>query len=204
MNGESEKREPTAVASASSDTASIEKTAGVSKIEGVTLAWSAKGLWVAWAGILLLAVAVSLDSQTIYSFQPYATSTFGAHSLLATIGTVQNIMYAVTKPPVAKIADVFGYELLPVTPIAPENAGVDRDPYSRFEAFTVSIALLTLGFILEATSKNIGTFAAAQIFYVAGQVGIQFMQQIFAAGQLAVRRRLLQKTPKSQCAWEWN
>lgn len=111
MAGESEKHNPNAVASAGSDTASVEKTAGVSKIEGVTLAWSAKGLWIAWAGIMLLAVAVSLDSQTIYSFQPYATSTFGAHSLLATIGTVQNIMYAVTKPPVAKIADVFGYEL---------------------------------------------------------------------------------------------
>lgn len=59
-------------------------------------------------------------------------------------------------------------------------------PYSRFEAFTVSIFLITLGFILEATSNNIGAFAAAQIFYVAGQVGIQFMQQIFAAGELAV------------------
>lgn len=59
-------------------------------------------------------------------------------------------------------------------------------PYSRFEAFTVSILLITLGFILEATSTNIGAFAAAQIFYVAGQVGIQFMQQIFAAGEHAV------------------
>lgn len=114
MAGESENRDPNTVASVSSDTASIEKTAGVSKIEGVTLAWSAKGLWIAWAGIMLLAVAISLDSQTIYSFQPYATSTFGAHSLLATIGTVQNIMYAVTKPPVAKIADVFGYRPPPL------------------------------------------------------------------------------------------
>lgn len=55
--------------------------------------------------------------------------------------------------------------------------------YSRFEAFTFSVVLLTLGFILEAASQDIGTFAAAQIFYVAGQVGIQFMQQIFAAGK---------------------
>lgn len=110
MHGESEKKEPVAEATTNnSDTASIEKTAGVAKIEGVTLAWSKVGLWTAWAGIMLLAVAVSLDSQTIYSYQPMATSTFGAHSLLATIGTVQNIMYAVTKPPVAKIADVFGY-----------------------------------------------------------------------------------------------
>lgn len=127
MAGESEKRDPNTVASVSSDTASIEKTAGVSKIEGVTLAWSAKGLWIAWAGIMLLAVAISLDSQTIYSFQPYATSKFGAHSLLATIGTVQNIMYAVTKPPVAKIADVFGYGLL-LSPREERNAGADRYP----------------------------------------------------------------------------
>ncbi|KAH8152683.1 uncharacterized protein LAJ45_03524 [Morchella importuna] len=170
MHGESEKKEPVAEATTNnSDTASIEKTAGVAKIEGVTLAWSKVGLWTAWAGIMLLAVAVSLDSQTIYSYQPMATSTFGAHSLLATIGTVQNIMYAVTKPPVAKIADVFG----------------------RFEAFTFSVVLLTLGFILEAASQDIGTFAAAQIFYVAGQVGIQFMQQIFAADTTNLKWRAL-------------
>lgn len=185
MTGEPEKREPNTAASASSiDAASIEKTAGVSKIEGVTLAWSAKGLWFAWAGIMLLAVAVSLDSQTIYSYQPYATSTFGAHSLLATIGTVQNIMYAVTKPPVAKIADVFGYGLQNYLFLILVVTATDRLLCSRFEAFTFSVFLLTLGFILEAASNDIGTFAAAQIFYVAGQVGIQFMQQIFAAGEL--------------------
>lgn len=79
-----------------------------------------------------------------------------------------------------------GIDSLLVTVGLEKNAEVDQDPYSRFEAFTVSIVFITLGFILEAVSNNIGTFAAAQIFYVAGQVGIQFMQQIFAAGELEI------------------
>lgn len=46
-----------------------------------------------WAGLFLLAIAVSLAGQTIVSYQPYALSEFNAHSMLSVIGTVQYILY---------------------------------------------------------------------------------------------------------------
>lgn len=66
---------------------------------------------------------------------------------------------AISKPVSAKIADVFG----------------------RLEAFTVAVALYTLGYILQASSSSVEVFAAAQIFYSAGSQGLQLLQQIFAA-----------------------
>lgn len=45
-----------------------------------------------WAGLFLLAIAVSLAGQTIISYQPYALSEFNAHSMLSVIGTVQYIL----------------------------------------------------------------------------------------------------------------
>lgn len=66
---------------------------------------------------------------------------------------------AVIKPPMAKVADVFG----------------------RFEAFCVSILIYILGYIQMAASTNVQTYASAQIFYSAGSTGLQILQQVFIA-----------------------
>lgn len=39
-----------------------------------------------------MAFSTSLESQTVYSLQAYATSSFGKHSLLAAIGVVSGIV----------------------------------------------------------------------------------------------------------------
>lgn len=66
---------------------------------------------------------------------------------------------AVIKPPMAKVADVFG----------------------RFEAFCVSILIYILGYVQMAASTNVQTYASAQIFYSAGSTGLQILQQVFIA-----------------------
>lgn len=63
------------------------------------------------------------------------------------------------KPPMAKVADVFG----------------------RFEAFCVSILIYILGYVQMAASTNVQTYASAQIFYSAGSTGLQILQQVFIA-----------------------
>jgi len=80
--------------------------------------------------------------------------------------------YAVTKPPVAQFANVCG----------------------RLEAFSVSIVFLIIGFVMQASSKNISIYAAALVFYVIGQVGVQFMQQLFAADTTSMANRALFQT----------
>lgn len=72
-------------------------------------------------------------------------------------------------PPMSKIADVFG----------------------RLEAFCFSILLLTAGYIQQAASNNVRTFASAQIFYSAGLRGYLLLQQIFIADTSDLLNRAL-------------
>ncbi|KAA8914943.1 hypothetical protein TRICI_002779 [Trichomonascus ciferrii] len=144
---------------ADSDTEVSAKVGGIGDIEAITTTWSKRGLWIAWASISLLSVAMALDNQTLTVYTNYATASFQQQSLLSTVQIVNGVLNVVTRPPVAKIADVIG----------------------RFEGFLFSIVFLTIGFIMLAKSPNIETYFAAQIFYTIGQIGIQFMIQVFAA-----------------------
>ena len=79
---------------------------------------------------------------------------------------------AVIKPPMAKIANAFG----------------------RLEAFTLSIFIYVIGYIQQAGSNNVKTFASAQIFYSAGSTGLQILQQIFIADTSDLLNRALFST----------
>ncbi|OGM46252.1 siderophore iron transporter mirC [Aspergillus bombycis] len=81
---------------------------GVRKIEAINLTWTTKSLVVAYVSIFLMAFCTSLEGQTTMSLSAYATSAFSKHSLISTVLVVQNVVNAVIKPPMAKIADVFG------------------------------------------------------------------------------------------------
>ncbi|KAJ5138969.1 uncharacterized protein N7515_003817 [Penicillium bovifimosum] len=132
---------------------------GVRKIEAINLTWTTKSLMVAYVSIFLMAFCTSLEGQTVMSLSAYATSAFSKHSLISTVLVIQNVVNAVIKPPMAKIADVFG----------------------RFEAFCLSILIYMLGYIQMAASTNVQTYASAQIFYSAGSTGLQILQQVFIA-----------------------
>ncbi|KAI9782316.1 MAG: hypothetical protein M1816_001929 [Peltula sp. TS41687] len=142
---------------------------GVRRIEAVSSTWSKWGLISAYVGIFLMAFCTSLEGQTVYSLVPYATSAFGVHSLLAAVLVVQLIVNAVIKPPMAKIADAFG----------------------RLESFSIAVLLYVVGDTQMAASKNIQTFASAQIFYSAAAAGLQILQQIFIADTSDLLNRAL-------------
>jgi hypothetical protein len=71
------------------------------------------------------------------------------------------------KPALAKTANVWGH----------------------FEAFSVSIVAILIGFAINAASQNLGGLTAGQIFYTIGQVGIQFLQQILIADITTLENR---------------
>lgn len=83
-----------------------------------------------------------------------------------------NTVPAVVKPPMSKIADVFG----------------------RLEAFGISIVLCTIGFIQQAAANSVRTYAAAQVFYSSGSTGLQILQQIFIADTSTLVNRALFST----------
>ncbi|KXJ94672.1 major facilitator superfamily domain-containing protein [Microdochium bolleyi] len=154
----------------SSDTeAEAEAQDGVKAIEAISMTWTKWGLIAAYFSIFLMAFTTSLEGQVTYSVVAFATSSFGEHSLISTVYTIQGVVNAVIKPPMAKIADVFG----------------------RLEAFTFCILLYVLGYIQMAASNNIETFASAQIFYSAGSQGLATLQQIFIADTSDMPNRAL-------------
>ncbi|GME26765.1 Fungal trichothecene efflux pump [Neofusicoccum parvum] len=157
----------------SSDAESVHSAqAGVKRIEAVSTAWTKWSLISAYAGLYLMACATSLEQQTVNLLLPFATSSYGVHSLLATVTVVQAIVNSVIKPPMGKIADVFG----------------------RFESFTFAVVVYTVGYIQQAASNNINTYASAQIFYAAGSQGLQVLQQIFIADTTDLLNRALFST----------
>ncbi|KAF2101030.1 putative siderophore-dependent iron transporter [Rhizodiscina lignyota] len=133
--------------------------AGVKRIEAISTAWTKWSLGFAYLGLYLMAVSTSLEQQTTSNLTAFATSAFAAHSLVSTVSVVQGVVNAVIKPPMSKIADVFG----------------------RFESFSIAIGLYIIGYIQQAGSNNVKTFASAQIFYSAGSQGLQILQQVFIA-----------------------
>jgi len=88
---------------------------------------------------------------------------------VSTVLVVQGVVLSVVKPPMSKIADVFG----------------------RFEAFSLSVFIYTIGYTQQAAANSVGTYAAAQIFYSAGQTGLQILVQIFIADTSDLLNRAL-------------
>jgi MFS family permease len=68
------------------------------------------------------------------------------------------------------------------------------DVFGRLESFSLAIFVYTLGYIQQAASNNVRTYAAAQIFYSAGSQGLQILQQIFVADTTDLRNRALFST----------
>ncbi|KAM0796047.1 hypothetical protein BDR22DRAFT_812634 [Usnea florida] len=143
--------------------------AGVKNIEAVSQTWTQSSLIAAYLGIFLVAFCTSLEGQTTTNLTVFATSAFAEHSLVATVLVVQGVVNAIIKPPMAKIANVFG----------------------RLEAFSISVFLYVVGYIQMAGSNNVKTFASAQIFYSAGSTGLQILIQIFVADTSDLLNRAL-------------
>lgn len=146
--------------------------AGVKRVEAISSTWSKTGLYMAYVGVALLAYATSLEGQTTTNLTIFATSAFKSHSMVSTVLVIQGVVLSVVKPPMAKVADVFG----------------------RFEAFGLSILFYIVGFIQQAASNNVETYAAAQIFYSAGSTGLQILIQVFIADTSDLVNRALCST----------
>jgi len=98
-------------------------------------------------------ILFQLDNSTVYTYSNYATSDFGSLSLLGTLSTAATIIFAVCKPPLAKLSDVIG----------------------RGQVLAICIGCYVLSYILKTTATSIGPYAAGNIFYAIGQSGANMM-----------------------------
>lgn len=65
------------------------------------------------------------------------------------------------------------------------------DVFGRFEAFSLSVFIYVIGYVQQAASDSVRTYAAAQIFYAAGSTGLQILIQIFIADTSDLLNRAL-------------
>lgn len=103
------------------------------------------------------------------SLTPYITSEWAMHSLLAVIRVVSSSMAGAVYIPMAKLMDVWG----------------------RAEGFLLMVGFSELGLILTASSKNLTTYCAAQVFYTVGYSGLIYAVEILAIDASDLRNRAL-------------
>ncbi|CAO1618054.1 unnamed protein product [Sympodiomycopsis kandeliae] len=112
-----------------------------------------------YSAIFAIAYVTSLDANTGYLYLNFACSEFGALASFSTVAICQQMIYAIAKPPIAKLSDVFG----------------------RAEALLFSLSLYSSGYAIVATAGTLRTLIGGIILQSAGNTGVQVLQSIIIA-----------------------
>ncbi|OAV97529.1 hypothetical protein PTTG_01301 [Puccinia triticina 1-1 BBBD Race 1] len=149
------------------------KQFGVLKMEAIierlrarSSRWGVRSIYIA---MYILSTITSTENNSLPLIEPYFLSLFGHHSSLATVGIMTNIAFAVGKPPMSKIMDVFG----------------------RAEGVLVAIILYLIGAILTASSTGVIQYGFGRTAAALGSQGLQLSQMIIVADTSSLTSRAL-------------
>jgi MFS family permease len=134
---------------------------GVVRIEAVKMTMASGKhskliLWLFAASVMVCAWAYALDNSTTFNYDPYATSSFGKHSMISTLQIATSIISAVCRPILAKISDVS----------------------SRPATYVLVVLFYTVGYIIVASCTTISAFIVGQAFVAIGGAGVNIMNSI--------------------------
>jgi SIT family siderophore-iron:H+ symporter-like MFS transporter len=183
--GDDQTDKDTEVEDGRSDVVIERKSKGVVEMEALAEKINTKYLILLYGGFAILAYVLSLsellvlprarqqlmtDQYTSADFLDVAVSrAFGQHSLRATVSTITAVFQAVSQPPIAKFADVFG----------------------RVNAYLACVALYVIGYIIVPSSQNIYAYAAGNSIYILGITGLFLLQNIIISDISSLRSRYL-------------
>ncbi|CCH46046.1 Siderophore iron transporter [Wickerhamomyces ciferrii] len=119
------------------------------------------------ASLLICAWVYTLDSSTTSNYSPYATSSFGHHSMISTLDIATALMSSVCKPMLAKFSDVT----------------------SRPITYILALTLYAMGYIIVAASKTISAYVIGEVFVAIGGSGISLMNSITTADLTPLKYR---------------
>ncbi|TYJ57394.1 hypothetical protein B9479_001934 [Cryptococcus floricola] len=138
----------------------VEQERGVTRIEALYLVFGKGwGIYSLWASIGRIAYVYALSRSTTAYYAAFATSAFGEHTIIGTIGVVNGILNGVTQPFIAKMADV----------------------WSRPHALIVAVTCYVVGYAMCAGAQNVSTVVAGQLIYTFGNSGITFLNSLIIA-----------------------
>ena len=103
------------------------------------------------------------------ALNPYITSSFGKHGLLASVSVISTILGGSSKLTLAKIIDTWG----------------------RIEGFMFMLLVLVVGMIMKATCQDIETYVAAHTLYWVGHLGIMYVIDIMLADMTSLKNRMI-------------
>lgn len=138
----------------------------IERLRGRSNRWGLRSIYIA---MYILSTITSTENNSLPIIEPYFLSLFGHHSSLATVGIMTNIAFAVGKPPISKIMDVFG----------------------RAEGVLVAIGLYFIGAILTASSTGVIQYGIARTAAALGSQGLQLSQMIIVADTSSLTSRAL-------------
>ncbi|KAF8914570.1 major facilitator superfamily domain-containing protein [Mucidula mucida] len=153
---------------------------GVTKIEALYFVFG-RGwkLWALWGSIALLNYVYTLSSGTTFTYVQYATSSFSKHTILGTISVATAIITGVSKPFIAKLADLT----------------------SRPLAISVMVVLYVVGYIVIASSKTVEAVCAGEVIYTPGSTGIDFLAGVIVADITSLQWRALVNNLVGSVPW---
>ncbi|KAH8198073.1 hypothetical protein TruAng_007745 [Truncatella angustata] len=140
---------------------------GVATIEAAQAIWGKKGRWLVIIGLALVMIIYELDNSTINIYNNYSTSSFDALTKLASLSTASTIVFAIVKPPIAKLSNVIG----------------------RGQTYAITISFYILAYVLMASATTFNTYAAGAIFYAVGQSGTNILNDIVISDITTARWR---------------
>ncbi|KAF2011089.1 MFS general substrate transporter [Aaosphaeria arxii CBS 175.79] len=147
--------------------------------EALRKLWTPRALGCAIGCLLVMNFFMNFTVYTQNVYEPYATSHFDGHSLLATGSIINGLVRIVGYPLLAKLADHFG----------------------RPQGFAGGALSMALGNVMYAACGNVGTFLAGGIFDSFGDSWWNISQQIFVADVTSlVNRGILFTLPESLSA----
>ncbi|XXH04544.1 hypothetical protein Hte_010961 [Hypoxylon texense] len=149
--------------------AAVAMQGGIQQADAINQVWSKSVLILAYSFIFLISFANTLQYQIMSNLMPYVVSEFSSHSLIPTIGIVASIMSGILKLPIAKIIDSWG----------------------RPQGLACMIVLATTGLVMMAASRDVKTYAAAEVIYQVGISGFTYVLDIIIADTSSLKDRVL-------------
>ncbi|KAI8715012.1 hypothetical protein NCS52_01008000 [Fusarium sp. LHS14.1] len=135
--------------------------------EAIRKIWTKSPLIVAFAGLFVMNFAMIFAASSAGVYDPYATSHFKGHSLIATANIIHGIVRIVAYPLLAKVADHIG----------------------RPQGFAGAVISMALANVLYAACHNVETYLVGGIFESFGDTWWTITEQIFIAEVTSLMNR---------------
>ncbi|KAF2010125.1 MFS general substrate transporter [Aaosphaeria arxii CBS 175.79] len=143
------------------------KQHGVANVEAMTRVWTKKALWVVIVLLYGVFFAIAFMRNVAFPLEPYVTSAFRKHGLLAIVSIVSTLAGGVSQLAIAKLFDIWG----------------------RPQGFAVAVFLVLMGLILKAVCQNVQTYAAGNVFWWVGATGLSYAVDVFVSDVTSLRNR---------------